>query len=154
MHNSSQERGKGICEGTSSANTKVGEEGGGRCATNSRAETPLQPVTVVRQLRQFVSHTDPGKKRDRRKEAWDLFLHIITLLWFFTNKSNSLSWVCFAQSASGHTLALPRSLRLLWWFLSLAQTGKGKTEHLSVTWHPTKVSLTQWKIVVYLPFKY
>lgn len=41
LHNSSQESRVRICEGNSSANTKVSKEGGGGGATDARAEIAL-----------------------------------------------------------------------------------------------------------------
>ncbi|GAB0187143.1 hypothetical protein GRJ2_001179600 [Grus japonensis] len=56
------ERGARICERNSSADTKVGEEGGGGHAPGTRAEIPLQPLekTMVRQAVPLQPMEDDG----------------------------------------------------------------------------------------------
>ena len=44
LHNRNWKRGVRICERNNSADTEVGEEGGGGGAPGTRAEIPLQPM--------------------------------------------------------------------------------------------------------------
>lgn len=94
LHNSSQESRVRICEGNSSANTKVSKEGGGGGATDARAEIALQPVgkAMVMQLCQCVSGIEPGKNREvEGKWLRICFYFLLPFYDIFGNKLNSLS---------------------------------------------------------------
>lgn len=71
-----------IREGNSSAKTKVSEEGGGRGATDARAEIPLQAVgkTMVRQLCQSVSDIKPGKNREVEGKWLKIFFFFLLII--------------------------------------------------------------------------
>lgn len=90
LHNSSQERGGGICEGNSSANTKVSEEGGGR---DARAEIPLQHVgkSMVRQLCQCVSDIEPGKNGEVEGKCFRICFYLLLPFHIFLT-INQILW--------------------------------------------------------------